>query len=121
MGDYNKVTESLVKELRRIAGDKAVIYEDKEALESYSADESGGKYYAHMPDVVVKPENSEQIAKIVNLANKEHIPITPRGAGSGLAGGAVPLYGGIVISLERMNSFWKLIRRILLLLLNPGL
>jgi glycolate oxidase len=120
MGDYNKVTESLVKELRRIAGDKAVIYEDKEALESYSADESGGKYYAHMPDVVVKPENSEQIAKIVNLANKEHIPITPRGAGSGLAGGAVPLYGGIVISLERMNRLLEIDKANLVAVAEPG-
>ncbi len=118
--EFGKVTPSFVKELRRIVGEKAVIYEDKEALESYSADEAGGEYYAHMPDVVVKPENAEQISKIVKLANEERIPITPRGAGSGLAGGCVPIYGGIVISLERMNSLIEIDKRNLVAVAEPG-
>ncbi|MCD6419416.1 MAG: FAD-binding oxidoreductase, partial [Synergistetes bacterium] len=90
MAEFNKVTPSLVKELRKIAGERAVIYEDRDALQSYSADEAGGEYYSHMPEAVIKPENNKQISQIVALANKECIPITPRGAGSGLAGAAVP-------------------------------
>jgi len=120
MGDYNKANESFVKDLRNIVGGRAVIYEDRETLENYSADESGGKYYSHMPDVVVKPENKEQISKIVKLASKEHIPITPRGAGSGLAGGSVPIYGGIVISLERMNRLLEIDKANLVAVAEPG-
>lgn len=118
--DFGKVTPSLVKELRKIVGDKGVIYEDKEALEAYSCDESGGKYYAHMPDVVVKPESVEQISSVLKLASVEKIPVTPRGAGSGLAGGCVPIFGGIVLSLERMNKIIEIDKKNLVAVVEPG-
>ncbi|MDK2870723.1 MAG: glycolate oxidase [bacterium] len=120
VNEFGKVTPSLVKELRRIVGEKGVIYENKEALEAYSHDESGGKYYAHMPDVVVKPESSDQISKILKLANEERVPVTPRGAGSGLAGGCVPLFGGIVISMERMNRIIEVDKKNLVAVVEPG-
>ncbi|RKX52107.1 MAG: FAD-binding oxidoreductase, partial [Thermotoga sp.] len=78
--EYGKVNTAFVKDLRRIVGERAVIYEDREALESYSRDESGEEYYFHMPDVVVKPEKAEEISKIVKLCDKNCIPVTPRGA-----------------------------------------
>ncbi len=120
MAEFNKVTPSLVKELKKIAGERAVIYEDRDALQSYSADEAGGEYYSHMPEVVIKPENNKQISQIVALANKECIPITPRGAGSGLAGAAVPIYGGIVLSLERMNRLLEIDKENLVAVAEPG-
>ncbi|MGB4458582.1 MAG: FAD-binding oxidoreductase, partial [Defluviitoga tunisiensis] len=105
MKEYNKVTPKTVEKIKKILkNENLVIYQDEENLKSYSNDESGGEYYAHMPDLVVKPETKEQISEIVKLCNEEHIPITPRGAGSGLAGANIPIYGGIVISLERMNN-----------------
>ncbi len=63
------------------------------------------RHYAHMPDVVVRPINAQEISAIMRPANRALIPVTPRGAGSGLSGGAVPAYGGIVLSVERMNVF----------------
>ena len=120
MSEFAKVTKSFVEDLRKIVGDHAVIYEDKEGLQNYSADESGGMYYAHMPEVVVKPENSKEISAVVKLAQSAHIPITPRGAGSGLAGGSVPIYGGIVISLERMNRLLEIDQRNLVAVAEPG-
>jgi glycolate oxidase len=117
--NYNKVDERIVKELKSILGDTAVIFEDKEALANYASDESG-KYYSHMPDAVVKPENAGQISKLLRLAEKEYIPVTPRGAGSGLAGGSVPIHGGIVVSLERMNRILEIDKSNLVAVVEPG-
>jgi glycolate oxidase len=81
-----------------------VIFDDPEQLENYSHDEIADSHYAHLPEVVVKPGSTQDIAAIMKLANRERIPVTPRGAGSGLSGGAVPIYGGILLSIERLNQ-----------------
>jgi glycolate oxidase len=100
---YNPITLNILEALQDIVGKRNVIHSDPEQLERYSHDEIGDKHYVVMPEVAVKPINAEEISKIMRLANREKIPVTPRGAGSGLSGGAVPVYGGIVLSLERMN------------------
>ena len=120
MDEFGRITPRMIKEFRRILGDNAVIYEEKETLENYSRDESGGEYYSHMPDVVLKPENAKQISEILRIANQERIPITPRGAGSGLAGAAVPIYGGIVISMEKMNNILEIDKTNLVAVVEPG-
>jgi len=104
--EYNKVTPGILGKLGTIFGEKNVLTE-AEKIESYAYDE-GGKQFRHMPDVVVKAENEEQIAQLMKLANREHIPVTPRGAGSGLAGAAVPVHGGIVLSMEKMNRILEI-------------
>lgn len=104
---YAPVTPRVVAELGRIVGERAVV-SDVERLEAYSHDETNAAEYGAMPEVVVLPETSEQVARIVKLANGERIPVTPRGAGSGLSGGAIPSSGGIVVSLERMNRLLEL-------------
>ena len=83
---YNPVTKKIIDELVEIIGRKNVI-SNKEKMETYSHDETPVKQYGHMPEVVVTPKTTEEIVKIVKLANRELIPITPRGAGSGLSGG----------------------------------
>lgn len=120
MIEFKKVDERVVKELRRMTSDMSVIYEDKEMLKNYSHDEAGGEYYSHMPDAVVKVENAEQISKILKFSNSEYIPVTPRGAGSGLAGGNVPLYGGIVLSVEKMNRIIEIDKNNLVAIVEPG-
>ncbi|MFO8149144.1 MAG: FAD-linked oxidase C-terminal domain-containing protein [Trueperaceae bacterium] len=100
--DYRPVTPAIVQELRAIVGEKNV-WIDHERLETYAHDETSIAEYAHPPDVVVVPTTTDHVAAIVQLANRERIPITPRGAGSGLSGGAIPNLGGILITLERMN------------------
>jgi glycolate oxidase len=104
---YNPVTPEIVNTLREIAG-KGNVLTDEERIEAYSHDETNAAEYGHFPEVVVLPVNTGQVAEIVKLANKKHIPITPRGAGSGLSGGAIPENGGIVISLEKMNRLLEL-------------
>ncbi|TCO54618.1 FAD-binding oxidoreductase [Caldanaerobacter subterraneus] len=117
---YNKLTPKIVEELIGIVGSNNVIYDDPEALEAYSHDEVAEKHYAHMPEAVVKPSSAEEIAQIIKLANKYKIPITPRGAGSGLSGGAVPVYGGIVLSVERMNRILEIDKENLVVVVEPG-
>ncbi len=104
---YRPVTSEIVDALRRIVGDKNVLV-DEEKMEAYSHDETSAEEYGHMPEVVVLPTTTEQVAEVVKLANRETIPITPRGAGSGLSGGAIPSHGGILLSVEKMNRVIEL-------------
>jgi glycolate oxidase len=65
---------------------------------------SGDKWFAvHQPDAVALPRSTESVSKILKFANKHRIPVTPRGAGYGYVGGAVPIQGGIVLSMAKMN------------------
>lgn len=104
---YNKITNEILDELKTAAGSKNVVCGDPDALESYASDEAG-IMFTSMPDAVVKAESTEQVAAVMALASKHNIPVTPRGAGSGLAGAAVPLCGGIVLSLEKMNRILEI-------------
>ena len=100
--NYSHLDTKIIDELVRIAGERNVLL-DPSRIEAFSHDETSKEEYGHMPDVVVTPQSTEAVAEIVKLANQAHIPVTPRGAGSGLSGGAIPVYGGIVLSLEKMN------------------
>lgn len=119
--EYGKVNEEIVGNLREIVGEKNVIYEDKEKLEEYWADTLtaliGEK---HLPEVVVKPESTEHISRIMKLASENRIPVTPRAAGTGLAGGVVPLYGGIVLSVEKMNRILEIDKTDRIAIAEPG-
>jgi len=106
--EFRQVTAAVAAELRGIVGAANVIWEDREKLEAYSHDETAEKKYAAMPDVVVKPRSTEHVAAVMRLAGRERLPVTPRGAGSGLSCGAVPVCGGIVLSLERMNHILEI-------------
>jgi glycolate oxidase len=102
---YSRVTDKIVALLADIVGNKNII--SREGLENYARDESpGGKSF--LPEVVVKPENTDEVARIMKLANENNIPVTPRGGGTGLSGGAIPINGGIVLSLEKMNRLLEI-------------
>jgi glycolate oxidase len=96
-----ELSEKIIDALKEIVG-KDNVLTIRESLETYSHDETPG--LSHLPDVVVKPKTAQEISKIMKLANKEEIPVTPRGGGTGLSGGAVPWLGGILMSFERMNQ-----------------
>ncbi len=120
MPKYNPVTDKTVNELKKIVGEKYVIFKDADKLEPYSHDEIPGKDYRHMPEVVVRPRTKDEISSILKLANRDKIPVTPRGAGSGLSGGAVPINGGILLSVDRMNSILEVDRENLMIVVEPG-
>ncbi len=117
---YNPVTAEIVRELIDIVSERYVIHGDPDKLEPYSHDEIPDPEYAHMPEVVVRPDSAEQIAAIMKLANREHIAVTPRGAGSGLSGGAVPLHGGIVLLVDRMNRILEVDEENMMVVVEPG-
>jgi len=102
MSQYNKVTPELIEKIKQIVGDRFITC-DPEKLETYKTDEEANTKYHHMPEAVVFPESTEQVAAVVRLANEYSIPVTPRSGGTGLAGGAIPVLGGIVLVFDRMN------------------
>ena len=117
---YGDVTAAILKDLISIVGRDNVLT-GKEGLENYSHDEMApDTAITHYPDVVVKPADPEQISKIMKIANANRIPVTPRGGGTGLCGGAVPVFGGIVISLERMNRILEIDEDNLMMTVEAG-
>lgn len=114
---YNKVDAAIVKALRGIVGQRNVLL-DAEALEPYTHDEVVGLFAD--PEVAVRVTSAEQVAEIFKLAQRERIPVTPRGAGYGLSGGAVPVHGGIVLSLEKMNRILEIDQENLMVTVEPG-
>ncbi|MCK5843354.1 MAG: FAD-binding protein, partial [Victivallales bacterium] len=117
---YKSVTSAVVDKLKKIVGAKFIIHDDEEKLEPYSHDEIPGTEYRAMPEIAVRPRTAEEISRIMKLANRERIPVTPRGAGSGLSGGAVPLRGGIVLLVDRLNNILELDKENLMITVEAG-
>jgi len=117
---YRAVTPEIAVELAEIEGEKFLVYRDAERLEAFSHDEIPGKKWRRMPEAVVHPADTAEVSAVMKLANRERIPVTPRGAGSGLSGGAVPVYGGIVLATDRMNRILELDRANLMIVVEPG-
>jgi len=119
---YNKVTERILNELREIAG-SANVWTVEEKLRACSRDESTsmiGSDERYMPEVVVAPKDASQVSLIMKLANRARIPVTPRGGGTGLSGGALPLFGGIIITDERMNKIIEIDSENMTATVEPG-
>lgn len=115
---YNKVTPEIILRLHNIVGRKNVITSE-EKLFAYSHDETPSQY-SHSPEVVVLPRSAEEISEIIRMANEELIPVTPRGGGTGLSGGAIPVFGGILLSVERMNRILEIDYENMMIVVEPG-
>lgn len=102
MSEFENVTSEVAQRLSEVVGSDNCLLGD-DISEDYAHDEMP-IYGEHMPDAVVMPETTEQVAQIMGLCNEHRIPVTVRGAGTGLAGGSTPLYGGVVLSTERMTK-----------------
>src|SRR5512137_1231467 len=97
--------ESLVQELKKIVGEENVLT-SKESLKAYSYD--GTTSWIHEPDVVLFPTSTAEVAAIMKIANAEKIPVTPRGGGTNVSGGSVPIQGGIVLAMTKFNKIVKI-------------
>jgi glycolate oxidase subunit GlcD len=117
---YAAITSSVIEELQAICGRDHVVFDDEKKLKKYSRDQVPEDKYARLPEVVVMPRSAREVAAIMKLANRETIPVTPRAAGSGLSGGAVPIYGGILLSIERMNAILEIDTANLMAVVEPG-
>lgn len=107
----------LVVAFRAVIGD-AYVFTDEEALARYGQDETEDLNFP--PDIVLLPRTTSEISEVMKICYRHKIPVTPRGAGTGLSGGALPSSGGVVISFERMNTIIEIDQRNLQVITEPG-
>lgn len=112
-----KLSSQHVDQLRTIVGNE-YVFVDAETLDYFSHDETENLKF--LPEVVVKPRTSEEISAILKLCNEALLPVTPRGAGTGLSGGALPHLGGVLLSTERLNQILEIDERNLQVTTEPG-
>ena len=112
-----KITESILSSFKTIVGENN-IFTDPESFEKYGRDETEHLHY--FPEVVAKPTTPQEISALLIICNEHLIPVTPRGAGTGLSGGALPHLGGLVISMERFNKILNIDERNLQVTTEPG-
>src|SRR4030095_7264784 len=114
---YNKVTPDIISRLKAIAGVENVL-SDTESISHYSKDETEDLNFP--PEVIVKPSSAEQISNIFKLAGEYKIPVTPRGGGTGLSGGALTVYGGICLSMSKFNKIIEIDQKNFQAVVQPG-
>ena len=115
--NYSKLSPEIIEALIKVLG-KEYVHTDDEFLNTYGRDETENLLYK--PAVVVRPRTAQEISAIIKLANIENIPVTPRGAGTGLSGGALAIYGGICLSMERFNKILEIDEQNLQATVEPG-
>jgi glycolate oxidase len=115
--DYSIVTEADLGAFRGVVGDARVLV-DAEHLERCASDHTEDLRY--LPEVVVQPESPEEVQAILRHCNERRIPVTPRGAGTGLSGGALPVHGGVSLDMRRMNRILNVDVRNFQVAVEPG-
>lgn len=98
---YTKITAEILSMIQEAVG-STNVYVDQESLDNYAHDETEDlRYY---PEVVVKPLDTEAVSALLKVCNAHHVPVTPRGGGTGLSGAALPIYGGVLLSMEKFKK-----------------
>ena len=115
--EFGKITPEVAAKLRTIVGDQNVLT-DRENRERYGRDET--EDLSFLPEIVLRPHTAAEISQIMIVASAHRIPVTPRGGGTGLSGGALPILGGISLSVERMNAILEIDRANLQAVVQPG-
>ncbi len=115
--NYSKINNEDITFLESLCGKKKVFTEDR-INEDFSHDELSG--ISQYPEVLVEVSSTEEVSKIMKYAVKRNIPVTPRGQGTGLVGGSVAIYGGIMMNMSSMNKILELDEENLTLTVEPG-
>jgi len=111
------LSSSHIEQFKKIIGE-TFVFTDEEVLNNYSRDATEKLQF--LPQVVLKPRTAQEISNILIICNQDLIPVTPRGGGTGLSGGALPWLGGVLLSTERMNSIIEVDERNLQVITEPG-
>lgn len=114
---FKKLDDKDFAFMRGLFPDQQMILEG-EKFERYGSDETEDLRF--MPEAVVFPHNPEQVSELLAYCNEHKIPVTPRGAGTGLSGGSIPRYGGVSMSMEYMNRILKIDERNFQVTVEPG-
>jgi glycolate oxidase subunit GlcD len=117
MTKYKKITRADIQAFKSMIGD-AHFFADEENMSRYAHDETEDLQF--MPEVVLMPANTHEISQIMQYCNSKHIPVTPRAAGTGLSGGALPVHGGVLLSVERLNKILEIDENNLQIVTEPG-
>ncbi len=112
-----KINAAHLNQFQNIVGESNVLC-DEESLKHYGHDET--ELLVYPPEVVVKPSTVEEVAAIMKICYADGIPVTPRGAGTGLSGGALPHLGGVLLSTEKLNKIINIDERNLQVVTEPG-
>jgi glycolate oxidase len=115
---FKKITEQDLSFFRSLSGLKGV-YADADTLDRCASDETEDLHY--LPEVVLRPETVDTVSSIMKYCNEQMIPVTPRGAGTGLSGGALPVFGGVVLDMKQFNKIIHLDKRNLQVTVEPGM
>ncbi|MCJ8171500.1 FAD-binding oxidoreductase [Clostridium botulinum] len=115
--EYKKLDVKDIEFLKSVAGQERV-YTGEDINEDYSHDELGG--ISKMPDAMVEVLSTEEVSKIMAYAYKNNIPVVARGSGTGLVGASVPIHGGIMINMTKMNRILEIDEENLTLTVEPG-
>jgi glycolate oxidase len=115
--NYHKLTPDLINRLTGIVGNEN-IFTDNDSLDNFSHDETEDLKF--LPEVVVKPTTSWQVAEIMKLANEHKFSVTPRGGGTGLSGGALTVHGGVCLSMEKFNYILEIDDKNFIAVVEPG-
>ena len=107
----------IADELSRLGGHILVVT-DRDILETYAKDETSD--LSAMPDLLVRAETTKDVSLVLTYCNERGIPVIPRGAGTGVTGGAVPVMGGVVLSLEKMNRIIEIDCENMVAVVEPG-
>jgi glycolate oxidase len=116
MADIARIHEAL-RMLGQIIPEERII-SDREALAPFSRDETPD--LSQFPDVLVFPLTTQEVSNIAKICSTLHIPLIPRGKGTGVAGGAIAIHGGVMVSFERMNRIIEIDRENLVAVVEPG-
>jgi glycolate oxidase len=111
------VDGALLADLRAAVGDAFVIA-DPEGRRPYGSDETEDLWFD--PAVVVRPRTTAEVSAVLRLAHGRRVPVTPRAGGTGLSGGALPVFGGILLSVDRMDAILEIDRESLVAVVEPG-
>lgn len=121
MSSTQSTPAAIAAAMKQALGADAVLVSDDKGFSRYDRDQTHDARYRHAPDVVVFPTTTGQVQTVLRYAHDHDLPVTPRGGGTGLSGGAVPLHGGVCLSLERMNRIINLDQENLAVTVEPGL
>jgi glycolate oxidase len=110
------ITQPVIKKLSQILGERNILTDIRDLI-PYSHDATNQQY---TPDAVVFPKSAQEISKILKIANEEHFPVVPRGAGSGMSGGALAISGGLVMAMNRLNRILLIDEDNLIAKVEPG-
>lgn len=115
--EFTKITQSILDLISEAIGAENVFI-DEDSFQKYGHDETEDLKFS--PEVVVKPTNTSSVAALMKICNQYKVPVTPRGGGTGLSGAALPIYGGVLLSMEKFKSIIEIDIENLQATLEPG-